>query len=400
MEPASILVCEDEALIAKDIQRTLEKKGYNVVGIASNARKALELAEEWKPDLALMDIHLKGSVDGTQVAETLNDQYDIPSIFLTAFHDEDTVDSAKVARPLGYLLKPFEKNELFTTIETGLSRYREQRKLFLDIQENLESYCKSTMDKVELERQKDSLDTEKNSCNRQILKRVSQTIGRDVDIVREQIENICALPDLPQPCSTFARVALVHQDFIAQFIEDLHNMADDKNPNFVCHNLGQIIVDAMREYENEASCNLSFLESLYPQPLFANVDKHSLKEALYHIFSNACDASDANAVIHVGTTLSYEESPERFNPIARAGWYIQMKISDYGKGIAEDKLEKIREPLYSRNEQGFHFGLGIPTIENIVQKHRGWLSIESKEEQETHVSIFLPETKVYSSMKH
>lgn len=115
-----ILVVEDEAVIALDLQSLLEEFGHEVVGTASRGDDALRVAAETRPDLALLDIRIGGRLDGIEVACRLRRDYDIPTLFLSAFADEETVGRAKRAEPVGFLLKPVDPRALRTTLETAL----------------------------------------------------------------------------------------------------------------------------------------------------------------------------------------------------------------------------------------------------------------------------------------
>ncbi len=122
MLPARILIVEDEQITATDIEDTLTRFGYEVVGVAPNAQRAFEIARKQKAHLALMDIRLKGDIDGVDAACRLRADFDIPSIFLTAHADERTVERAREAEPLGYIVKPFHESELQAAIQMALFR--------------------------------------------------------------------------------------------------------------------------------------------------------------------------------------------------------------------------------------------------------------------------------------
>ena len=128
MSNSQILVVEDEGIIAKDIKNTLGLLGYFVVAVASSGEEAIEKAIETHPDLVLMDIVLEGDMDGVEAAEQIRDRFDIPVVYLTAYSDDKTLQRAKITEPYGYILKPFQERELYTTIEMALYKHKIERK--------------------------------------------------------------------------------------------------------------------------------------------------------------------------------------------------------------------------------------------------------------------------------
>jgi len=144
MSKINVLVVEDESIVSKDIQHSLKKLGYNVVGASATGEKAIELAGSEKPDIVLMDIMLKGEMNGIEAADTIKKKYLIPIIFLTAYADEATLSKAKITEPYGYILKPFKEIDLHTTIEMAIYKHSKEqevvkeRDLFYSIIENKE----------------------------------------------------------------------------------------------------------------------------------------------------------------------------------------------------------------------------------------------------------------------
>ena len=123
----AILVVEDEPLIAEDIAGYLEESGFAVAGIANSADDALKILENVNPDAILLDINLGEGLDGIQLANIVRAQHDIPFVFLTSHADKDTLDRAKKTIPAGYLLKPFDGNDLMTSLEIAIFNHlREQ----------------------------------------------------------------------------------------------------------------------------------------------------------------------------------------------------------------------------------------------------------------------------------
>ena len=127
--PASILVVEDEAAVALDVRSTLQRLGYGVPAAVGRGRDAIERASALRPDLVLMDIHLRGDMDGVETAQHVRQVLDIPVIYLTAYADPATLQRARVTEPYGYLLKPFHERELHIVIEMALYRHEMERRL-------------------------------------------------------------------------------------------------------------------------------------------------------------------------------------------------------------------------------------------------------------------------------
>ena len=130
--PINILVTEDESIVRKDIERCLVNLGYNVIASADNGEDAIELALKHKPDLALMDIMIKGDMNGIAAAEEIKRNLDIPVVFLTAYADENTLNEAKLAEPHGYILKPFKDVDIQTAIEMALHKHGKEQELKLE----------------------------------------------------------------------------------------------------------------------------------------------------------------------------------------------------------------------------------------------------------------------------
>jgi PAS domain S-box-containing protein len=129
MNAAKILVVEDEQIVALDIKQMLQRSGYAVLGPAVTGEAAIRQTIKEQPDLVLMDIRLRGDMDGIIAAQEIRRRLDIPVIYLTAFFDEETLQRAKLTEPYGYLLKPFNENELNSTLQMSLHRHRLEQQL-------------------------------------------------------------------------------------------------------------------------------------------------------------------------------------------------------------------------------------------------------------------------------
>lgn len=139
VQEKSILIVEDEGVVALSLQAVLKKMGYKVVGIAVTGNEAIALAQEHKPNVILMDIHIKGDIDGIQTTEKINEFSDVPVIFLTAYADDETVQRAIKTRSHSYLVKPYNPRELYSNIEFAIYKRRMKTRLGSN-RENLELF--------------------------------------------------------------------------------------------------------------------------------------------------------------------------------------------------------------------------------------------------------------------
>ncbi len=132
MEKIKILVVEDETLVAFDIESALESLGYDVLESASNYDEAISSVETHCPALIMMDINLANSKDGIETAHAIKQIKDIPIIYLTAFSDDITINRAIETNPIGYLLKPFRRDELKSMISLGLHKTKQKSSILDD----------------------------------------------------------------------------------------------------------------------------------------------------------------------------------------------------------------------------------------------------------------------------
>ena len=129
MVSPQIMVVEDEGVVAQDIKFRLKSLGYSIPAIASSGEEAIAKINEFSPDLVLMDIRLKGKMDGIKATKKISEDFDIPVVYLTAYADEKTIARAKKTMPYGFVIKPFEKNDLKSVIEVALYRHKRERDL-------------------------------------------------------------------------------------------------------------------------------------------------------------------------------------------------------------------------------------------------------------------------------
>jgi CheY-like chemotaxis protein len=127
MTPIRILIVEDERLISADLRRRLSRLGYAVVGIVASGEEAIEHAQRLQPDLVLMDVRLRGRMDGIGAAQHIRAQLEIPVIFMSAYTTVQTLEHIWRTTPAGYLSKPFFESQLRLALERALEARRRHR---------------------------------------------------------------------------------------------------------------------------------------------------------------------------------------------------------------------------------------------------------------------------------
>ncbi len=147
MDKSKIVIVEDDEITSLNLNMSLQKQGYSVVGVCDNAVEAKYKINITKPDLVIVDIALDKSNDGIELAKIIKETYNIPFIYLTSYSDDDIIEQAKETEPYGYILKPFEPNALHATIQMALFKFSQENrhKDIINFEEILHSKC--TIDK-------------------------------------------------------------------------------------------------------------------------------------------------------------------------------------------------------------------------------------------------------------
>jgi len=186
---ARILIVEDERITAEDLRDILTDLGYTVTASVSSGADAIAQAEETKPDLALMDIRIKGSMDGTETARVLRQRFNIPVVYLTAHADTATVARAKGAEPLGYITKPFQEAELHASIEIALHKHSEDLK-FQEKERLLASTLRAVSEGVISLDQNEAVTVFNPAAEAWIGLTAQEAIGKPVDEVFQVVDGV------------------------------------------------------------------------------------------------------------------------------------------------------------------------------------------------------------------
>lgn len=180
MGKVKVLIAEDESIVAIDLRTRLEAHGYEVVKHVLTGSAAIEQTVLLKPDIVLMDIHLKDGIDGIEAARQIREQLPIPVIFLTAYADNETLERAKLTDVFGYIIKPYQERELFINIEIALYKYEMEEKL-KSSQSRLDTTLRSIADAVITTNSSGKIDFMNGAAEELLQIHGNDIIGKDID---------------------------------------------------------------------------------------------------------------------------------------------------------------------------------------------------------------------------
>jgi len=223
---ANILIVEDERIIAEDIRRSLENLGYSVLSIVSSGEKAIDEANEKSPDLVLMDIVLKGKMDGIDTAGKIRSRFNIPVVYLTAYSDDIILERAKITEPFGYIIKPFNERELHINIEIALYKHKIEKEL-KESREWFSTTLKSIGDAVIAADPKDHIIFMNHAAQSLTGWNIVDALGKSM----EEVYDISKPTESPEESINTGEIELICRDWTKRLIEECRtpNMDEDGN---------------------------------------------------------------------------------------------------------------------------------------------------------------------------
>ncbi|WP_368008976.1 hybrid sensor histidine kinase/response regulator [Laspinema palackyanum] len=364
----TVLVVEDEIITAIDIQSSLENLGYHVPPIASTGQEALDQVAKFQPDIILMDIVLKGEIDGIETANRIRDRQPIPIIFLTAYSDDATLARAGISEPFGYLLKPFDDRELHTTIQMALKRYQAELKI------------RQERDTAEqLQREAENL-VELNSRYIAMTSHEFRTPMTTIHSSSELLEHYSYKWSEEKKISHLKRIQSSIKTMTKLLDEVLTiGKADagklEFNPiKLDVVNLAQELVEELHLTTDKPRINLQVFGEIDQ----ASMDPKLLRHILTNLLSNALKYSPAGGTVEF--TLTGQ------------GEYLILSVQDSGIGIPESDLIHLFESFQRASNVGSlpGTGLGLAIVKKCVDRHHGTITVNSTVGVGTTFTVTLP----------
>jgi len=397
MEKAKILIVEDEAIIAMEIKSQLQGLGYEVTSIVDTGEKAIKKAEEDKPDLILMDIRIKGEMDGIEAANQINSHSDIPIIFLTAFADEDKIKRAKLALPFGYLLKPVQNRDLKVTIEMAV--YASE----VNMERNqAQEALKKTNDQLEKKVEERTADFKKakemaesaNQVKSEFLANISHELRNPMHQIisyskygDEKYDNIA-----DEKRQHYFKQIRKSSDRLMVLINNLLDLSklesgqmDYQKKNI---DLNEIIDEAISEFK--PSLEEKRLEVKLENRKAAKLvccDSFKIGQVLRNLLVNSIKFSSENQIIQINQVDSTMEIDGQSKPA------VKISVIDEGVGIPEKELDSVFDKFIqsSKTKTGAGgTGLGLSICKEIIEQHHGKIWAENNPDGGATFSFMLP----------
>lgn len=363
MNSLAILVVEDEAVVAMDIENRIDRLGYSLFGSVASAEEVLPLIQTERPDLVLCDIQLAGEMDGISLSKILIEEYDLPVVFLTAHADIKTVERATQVKPFGYVVKPFQEKDLHVGIEMAIARHQAEQNLRLALKKEQELL--------------------------QIKSRFFATAIHDIrsplthiTFAAEILESCFSSIDHPQKETYFCRI-YKGVDLIRSLLDDvlqLHRLESERlafNPKPI--DLLRFCTDLTNEIQASAGQDYCIcFNTNVNQELRAEMDWILLQRILGNLLSNAIKYSPEGGTIVF--SLEIENNLAIF------------KVKDNGIGIPPESLASIFDAFQrgTNVENIPGTGLGLAVVKMCVDVCGGEITIDSVVNQGTEVKVAIP----------
>ena len=359
MSKARILIVEDEILVGRELEARLKAMGYAVEGIASTAEEAIRMVDEVRPDLVLMDIVLRGSEDGIVVANKIRASYGTPSVYVTAYCDDSTLERAKNSDPYGYIIKPFAESELRATLEMALGKRQTDLQL-IKAHSDLEEIAR------ELRIKNEELEEELNLAHQM-----------QIAMLPSRFPNVPQGVPSWESALAFSSIYTPSGKISGDFF-DVVRISETSVGVFICdvmgHNVSAALVTAMiRALVEEFSCRSDASD---PGKLVTQVNK-----VLARIFEQNCAIVFATAFYLIAdvarSTLCYANaahpSPLYLSPATKQATPIQTASPGPALGLFKDTVYPSYEHSMTAGDSVMFFTDGIfemegPNEEQYSQK--------------------------------
>lgn len=334
--PHRILIVEDERIIARALQRKLIRFGYEVVDIVGTGEEAIEIATREHPDLILMDIRLKGPIDGTVAAKQISSTQHIPIVFLTAYADDETLEAARASEPFGYVLKPYDERELRVVIEMALYKHA-----------------------AELERAR--------MQRMETFGQLASGVAHDFNNVMTVILTCCnsLLGHMSASDRGYAQVATIRSiaERTARMTRQLMLFGRNDPGELAPVDLGTLVTSMVPMLTHLLGDTVGLSTQVAPNLQLVMAAPSELERLVMNLVANARDAMPDGGFIRI--------------ELANQSDAVRLSIADTGSGMDDATRARIFERFFTTKDEGTGTGLGLATVYAIVERYGGKIDVAS-----------------------
>lgn len=373
----SILVVEDDAIIARDIQQTLQRLGYAVPRAAYTGDEACRAVEASAPDLVLMDIKLRGDSDGVEAAARIRERWDVPVVYLTSHSDEATLQRAKATGPMGYLLKPFHERDLRTAIEVALHTHELEMRLARS--ERLAS-----------------IGTLAAGMAHEINNPLAVVVGVAYSLRRAMHGADEVLADVPGAEAARAELREAAEGLraldeaaerIRRVVQDMRRFVRPDRAERQVLELPEVLDAAARM----AAAHLrqsARLQRHYGATPSVEANEGQLVQVFTNLLVNAAQAiGEGDPSAHRVELTTFTDERGR----------AVVEVRDDGPGISKQDLPRVFDPFFTTKPVGAGMGLGLAVCHGIVTSLGGEIAVESEAGRGATFRVALPPARVAES---
>ncbi len=370
-QKAKILIVEDESIVAFDLKRMLLNLNYDVLDIVASGEKAIKKAVEEKPNLIIMDVMLNGPITGVEAAARIKGIMNVPIIYLTAYADTETLKSAKLTEPYGYILKPFEERVLLSTIEMAIYKNKMEEKL-------IASEKKYRLLAKELEDLNEKKDQLYSIISFNLRDPLDSVIGFS-EILKNEYKEL-SHEDIQLYISSLYLSSRQIHSLLNNLIQFSRIQIKDIDFNPVCLNLHKIVEDNAAVLKNMADKKYVKIINYVNKEISIYADANMLNSVFYNLLVNAIKYSYKSGYIEISAV--------------RENNCIKTSIEDKGTGMDKESLDKLfvlnvkKVTPGTNNEMGT--GLGLLLTKEFIEKNEGKIEVTSEINKGTCVNFTLP----------
>jgi len=411
MNNRSILIVEDEGIIAEDLAVKVRQLGYDVVGIAETGEEAIELTRQQRPALVLMDIRLASAMDGIVAAQQIYRDFKLPVLFLSANSDMVTIERTQQEGVFGYILKPFNDRDLQIQIEMAFYKHSTQQRL-QENEDNLRKYALELQREIaerkqaeeSLRKSEKQLRTMNNELERRVEKRTQElqetqnqymhaeklsAIGKlsasiahefnnPLQGIRTVLKGLKKRAVLEEEDKELLIEAIGEADRIKDLIrslQDFNRPSSRRKTIMDVQNALESILILQKSDLNGRRISVvrDYMDGL-PQIMAV---RDQIKQVFLNLLTNAADACN-----HHGGVITISTWQEDNN--------VAVAIKDTGIGIKASDMEQIFRPFYTTKPEVKGTGLGLSVSHGIIKKHHGEIRVESKSGEGATFTVLLP----------